>query len=274
MQRPIVLPPINITASSMPNMGGHPVPNGPPLTTPLLKAMAAAQRERAYLKGDWHLIINNLLIDSERNTPHLNGALKEDLATAHHADQLMCRSLQAMAEQAWRQALKEAKSRNYSIDPSESELSGGVFSPLKALSHAVSGKGTTLEVKIENTGIRPNPSSVPALRTLIENAQTGSSRIHLERVSYDTGIDSKITAAYLGHITLRISGDVHKHDQHHFTFTGEARAYHDRYDANASSHRHWFAEKATTMLDKIMQSEGAKDYEIAITGSMPISYSE
>ena len=274
MQRPIILPPLDITASSIPNMGGHPVPSGPPLTLPLIKAMAASQRLRAYLNGDWHLIINNLLIDAERNTPHFNGAIKEDLATAHHADQLMCRSLQAVAEQAWKQGFSVAKSRGYDIDASENELSGGVFSPLKALSHALSGEGATMQVKIEKTGIRPTPNNIPALRTLIENAQTGSSRIHLEKVFYDTGIDSKITAAYLGNITLRITGDVHKHDQHHFTFNGEARAYHDRYDANASTHRNWLAEKATTMLDKIMQTKGAKDYDIAITGSLPINYSE
>lgn len=275
MRPPLDLPPININARGpKPNFGSRAHPGGPPFTPPMMNAIARHQRLRAYLKGDWQQILNILLTDALRNNPPLNGPLKEDLATAHSADQFMCRNPQLSAEDAWRKGWSKAKAHGNNIDKNENELSGGAFSPIKALAHAISGEGTPLQIKIENTGIKPNPNSVPALRALIESAPIGSSPVFIDRVSYNTGIDSKVTEYYLGHISLKIEGQVHKHDQHHYSFAGEVRAYHDFYDANRSSHRDWMAETATTALNTIMQAVNSQGYEIAITGSLPINYSQ
>jgi hypothetical protein len=142
------------------------------------------------------------------------------------------------------------------------------------LAHAISGEGTPLHVKIEKIGINPTPNNIPTLRSLLENAHIGSSPILLEKVGYNSGADSSIAGAYLGNITLKISGVVHKSDSKHFTFTGEARAYHDIYDADASSHRSWLAETSTTVLRAIMDSEQSKPYKIVISGSLPLHYSQ
>lgn len=153
MQNTITLPPTTIKARTPTSMGGRGHPDGRPLTPPLMKAMAEHQRLRAYLNGDWQPMLNSLLTDAQRNKPHLTGPLKDDLTASHYADQYMCRSPQATAEQAWRQGSSAAKSRGSNISTTENELSGDVFSPIKALSHAISGQGTPLQVKIENTGI-------------------------------------------------------------------------------------------------------------------------
>lgn len=275
MKGPIRLPPIKISATPPNKSAGHKVDFGaPPLTPPALRAIANHIRLRAYLKGEWQATVNNLLIEATRNNPHFIGPIKDDLAAAHSADQFMCLNPLATAESAWRQGWSQARSKGTIVDKNESELSGGIFSPMKALAHAISGEGSPLNVKIQNLGIRPNLANLPALRTIIDNAQIGSSPINIEKVAYNTGIDSRVTEAYLGNITLKISGHVHKYDQHHFTFTGEARAYHDIYDANPSTHRSWLAETATTVLSAIMQNENSKSYEISISGSVPINHSQ
>jgi len=56
-------------------------------------------------------------------------------------------------------------------------------------------------------------------------------------------------------------------------FTGTAKAFSDRYDANASNHRVVFDEKAKTALRQVGRVAQAQDYEIRITGELPINYS-
>jgi len=275
MKGPIRLPPIKITATRPNKSAGYKIDfGGPPLTPPALRAIANGIRLRSYLKGEWQATINNLLIEATRNNPHFIGPIKDDLTAAHYADQFMCLNPLATAEFAWRQGWSQARSKGMTIEKNENELSGGIFSPMKALAHAISGEGTPLQIKIENIGINPKLANLPALRTMINNARIGSSPISIEKTAYNTGIDSRITEAYLGNITLKITGHVHKYDQQRFTFTGEARAYHDIYDANPSSHRSWLAENATTVLSAIMQSANSKSYEISISGALPINHSQ
>ncbi|HEY0290078.1 MAG TPA: lipid II-degrading bacteriocin [Pseudomonas sp.] len=274
MNNTITLPATYIKATAYnrsPNNKGN--FGGPPLPPRVSRGAAAIRRSAAYLNGNWQEIINSLLT-AQFNNPHLIGPLKEDLTTAHYADQFMCLNPNATTANAWLHGLNKASVRSVPIDKNENELSGGLFSPMKALAHAISGEGTPLHIKIENTGIKPTPINLPALRTLIENAQIGSSPVHIEKAAYNSGIDSTIAGSYLGNITLKISGIVNKYNEQHFTFTGEARAYHDTYDADASSHRSWLAEAATTALRVIMEKEQSKPYEIVISGSLPLHYSQ
>lgn len=270
----IKLPNINITATSPHRRPGNKGNSGGPAFPPhVRRGSAAIQRSKFYLEGNWQGMINALLEQQSAN-PQLAGALKEDLIAAHHADQYMCINPNATPADVWLQGLNKASVRGEPINVTEGELSGGIFSPMKALAHALSGEGTPLRVSIANIGIQPTPSKLPGLKAMIDNARIGSSPIYIEKIPYNTAIDSAIRGAYLGNITLKITGVVHKHDNQHFTFTGEARAYHDTYDANASTHRSWLVESATSALNMIMQSEQSKSYEISISGALPLNHAQ
>jgi hypothetical protein len=270
----IILPNIKVTAKSPQGRSGNKGNSGgPPLPPHVLRGSIAIKRSKFYIEGNWQEIINGLLAKMAHN-PILAGALLEDLNAAHHADQYMCRNPDARPADAWLKGLGKASVRGEPLNLSENELSGGLFSPVKALAHALSGDGTPLQVNIANIGITPSPSNMPALKNMIDNAHIGSSPINIDRVAYNTGADSTITGAYLGNITLKITGVVHKHDTQHYTFAGEARAYHDMYDANASSHRSWLTESATTALRVLMDNEKSKPYEINISGALPLNHAQ
>lgn len=274
MQNTINLPATSINATAPHRRPGNKGPSaGPPFPPHVVRGSAAIRRSGNYLNGNWRAAINDLLM-ARAQYPTFDGPLKEDLTAAHYADQYMCLHPNATKSDAWLKGLNKASVQSASIDKNQNELSGDIFSPLKALAHAISGEGTPLHVKIEKIGINPTPNNIPTLRSLLENAHIGSSPIFLEKVGYNSGADSSIAGAYLGNITLKISGIVHKSDSKHFTFTGEARAYHDIYDADASSHRSWLAETSTTVLRAIMDSEQSKPYEIVISGSLPLHYSQ
>ncbi|MBD8119667.1 lipid II-degrading bacteriocin [Pseudomonas lutea] len=270
----ITLPNINVTAKSPRGSAGNKGNSGgPPLPPHVLKGATAIKRSKFYIEGNWQEMINGLL-DRVAYNPTLAGPLREDLYAAHHADQYMCLKPNTRPADAWLKGLNKASVRGEPLNLSENELSGGLFSPVKALAHALSGDGTTLHVNILNIGIKPSPANMPMLKNMIDNAQIGSSPINIDRVGYNTGADSGITGAYLGNITLKITGIVHKHDSQHYTFAGDARAYHDVYDANASSHRSWLTESATTALRTIMDNEKAKPYAINISGALPLTHSQ
>lgn len=237
------------------------------------RGAAAIKRSRPYLQGKWQEMLNDQLIQIGSN-PALTGILKQDLMAAHHADHYMCVNPNARAADAWLSGLNRASVRNTPIDISENALSGGFFSPMKALAHAMSGEGTPLQVNIGNIGINPTPLNVPTLGAMIAGAQIGSSPINIDRIAYNSGIDSAIAAAYLGNITLKITGTVHKESHQNYTFTGQATAYHDTYDANVSTHRSWLAESATAVLRTIMEKEQSKSYEIVISGALPIHHTQ
>ena len=84
-------------------------------------------------------------------------------------------------------------------------------------------------------------------------------------------MDSNISRIYLGSITLRIIGDLNKEANGSLVFTGVVRAFSDKYDANASSHRGGFDESATTLLREVGRVANAQDYEILIEGEMPLN---
>lgn len=86
-------------------------------------------------------------------------------------------------------------------------------------------------------------------------------------------MDSNISRIYLGSITLRVIGDLNKDSEGNFIFAGVARADSDKYDANASSHRGGFDEKATTLLREVGRVANAQNYEILIEGELPLNIS-
>jgi hypothetical protein len=151
------------------------------------------------------------------------------------------------------------------------EFSGGLLTPFAAIAHWIMGKGEQAKVDIKNIGISPSLQKSPHLKAAIENVIVGTSRIDIN-IPYDTGIDSAISRIYLGSVTLRVIGDVIKEANGSVSFEGAVRAYSDRYDANASSHRAGFDEGATSALRAVGRIANATDYEILIQGEMPLKF--
>ncbi|QYX50375.1 lipid II-degrading bacteriocin [Pseudomonas tussilaginis] len=147
-----------------------------------------------------------------------------------------------------------------------------MFTPLKAFAHFIYGKGATATVPLEKTRLSPSPQKIPELQKMIDSAAIGKTEIDI-RVNYDTFQDSFNTGAYLGNITLRIIGTIERNKEGKVTFSGQARAYNDIYDGNASTHRQIWAETLTTALRLVGEKNKATHYEIELPGSIPITYS-
>ncbi|WEL43768.1 lipid II-degrading bacteriocin [Pseudomonas sp. CBSPBW29] len=150
-------------------------------------------------------------------------------------------------------------------------MSASELGPVSALGHFINGNGATVEMDITKLGLKPSVTPVPLLEQYFANMPVGTSKVLIDKVPYDTFQDSFNTGTVLGHITLKIEGTATKSDTGAITFTGEARAYNDRYDANQGSFRNALPEAATTILRKIQEVTNAKEYEISIKGSLPIN---
>lgn len=234
------------------------------------------ERSVAYERGHWPQMLQRHLQEMRNNRPiryGLDGFIIGDLKVAHGADLLMLKNPTLNTADAWRLGIKEgAKIKNTEQMAIEQELSGGVFTPFKAFGHWLLGKGEPVSVRLDRTGISPAPHKIPDLMAIINTAGVGTTTINL-KVPYSTAQDSNIARIYLGNITLQIKGEVIRYASGSLRFTGTARAYSDRYDANASSHRAAFDEKATTALREVGRVARAQDYEIRITGELPIGFS-
>lgn len=147
-----------------------------------------------------------------------------------------------------------------------------MFTPFKAIGHWLLGKGKPTSVRLDRIGISPAPNKIPNLMAVINTAGVGITSVNM-RVPYSTAQDSNIARIYLGNITLQITGQVIRNTSGSLSFTGTAKAFSDRYDANASNHRSVFDEKATTALHQVGRVARAQDYEIRITGELPINFS-
>ncbi|MDD1014129.1 lipid II-degrading bacteriocin [Pseudomonas sp. TNT2022 ID1025] len=239
-------------------------------------AKAWAQRDDAYVSGNWWAMLCLDLKRAQYNRPPFSlGLMAPDLLCSHHADQLIANDPNLPNQVAWRQG--RIKSTKYGADKSstlstEVNFSGGIFTPLKALAHAIYGNGATTTVPLENTGIEPTVEKTPELKQAIDSAMLGSSSIDIN-VTYYTGQDSFAARVYLGDITLRIIGTVNKDANGKVEFSGHARAYNDRYDGDANIHRLPIDEALTTALRAIMKNSNATSYQIKIPGSLPIVYS-
>ncbi|MCY1442110.1 Colicin-M [compost metagenome] len=172
---------------------------------------------------------------------------------------------------AWAQSFEQNKS-NLDVTPLAApiEFSGGVLTPFVALAHWVLGRGQQAKVNINNIGISPSVEKIPQLVAAFDSANIGTGRLDIT-FPYNTGMDSNISRIYLGSITLRVMGDVTKAADGSVSFTGTIRAYSDKYDANASSHRGGFDEVATSLLREVGRVANAQDYEILIEGELPLN---
>lgn len=203
----------------------------------------------------------------------LDGIIIGELKVAHGADLLMLRNSTLSTADAWNLGIKEgAKIKSTDQLAVEQEFSGGIFTPFKAFGHWLLGKGKPASVRLERVGISPTPSKIPELMAIINTAGIGVTTVNM-KVPYSTAQDSNVARIYLGNITLQITGDVTRYTSGILKFSGKIKAYSDRYDANASSHRAAFDEGATSALREVGRVANAQDYEIRIIGELPINFS-
>ncbi|BBH32972.1 colicin M-like protein [Pseudomonas sp. St290] len=230
----------------------------------------------AYERGHWPQMLQRHLQEMRNNRPvryGLDGFIIGDLKVAHGADLLMLKNPNLNTADAWRLGIKEgAKITNTQDMAIEQEFSGGVFTPFRAFGHWLLGKGKPASVRLDRVGISPTPNKIPDLMAIINTAGVGVTTINL-KVPYSTAQDSNVARIYLGNITLQIKGEVIRYTSGNLKFAGTVKAYSDRYDANASSHRAAFDEGATTALREVGRVARAQDYEIRITGELPINFS-
>jgi hypothetical protein len=234
------------------------------------------ERNVAYERGHWPQMLGRHLEAMRNNRPiryGLDGFIIGDLKVAHGADLLMLKNSKLDTANAWKLGIKEgAKIKNTEQLAVEQEFSGGIFTPFRAIGHWLLGKGKPVSVRLDRTGISPAPNKIPDLMAIINTAGIGVTTVNL-RVPYSTAQDSNIARIYLGNITLQITGEVIRNTSGSLKFAGTAKAFSDRYDANASNHRAIFDEGATSALRQVGRVARAQDYEIRITGELPINFS-
>ncbi|MFJ2480660.1 lipid II-degrading bacteriocin [Pseudomonas sp. NPDC087598] len=129
----------------------------------------------------------------------------------------------------------------------DNHLSGGIFSPVKAMENYLFGNGAQMNVDINSIQMNVKSSELPLLTQHIQFTNApGTYHISDPKVQYNTFDDSIATGSLLGRITLNVEGDFIRHENGSWSFSGGARAYHDVFDFNASN-RGMVAETATTL---------------------------
>ncbi|HCF2499750.1 TPA: lipid II-degrading bacteriocin [Pseudomonas aeruginosa] len=155
---------------------------------------------------------------------------------------------------------KEFESTAYNIV--QQELSGGAFTPIKAMSHYLWGKGAKLSVDINKINLDIKPNELPLLKSSIEHTKSpGTYHISETHVPYNTMDDSYTTGLYLGRITLKSEGDFQRFQDGSWKYTGSVKAYNDIFDFNASDRPFIFEQ-----LTNAGRGTGGKPYEIEIHG--------
>ncbi|RAI67470.1 hypothetical protein DOZ80_19325 [Pseudomonas fluorescens] len=270
MSNGIVLPPLVVRATA-PTYS--PVPAGAAWPAPIpAMVFAAQQRERNiyYSQGLWREMI--IKITEEQGFYIKNGvltagftpAMARDMVTMPFADNYICLNPNMSPAQALNYAsfnLANASTQQ------PTGFSGGVLTPVAALGHFLLGKGRAAETNINSLGLNLSSTKIPMLEAALAAAPIGRTVITLDKVPYDTSSDSWMTSSWLGNITLKIEGAITRQDNGRLTFSGEARAYNDIYDANPSTFRSAVGENATSVLAVIEKYLNATPYEIAIKGA-------
>lgn len=273
MSNSIVLPPLNINAVA-PAFSFPPLGAAPPMPSPAA-ALAAQHPRRLTMIADgyWREVFIKHMEEVNRQVKNgwkymPTAELAMDVWKIPVADKYMCLNPHALSREAinaaigaWGHGMKISDAR---------ELSGGVLTPFAAWSHYLDGSGADVVTRLERLGLNPSVTKIPALEVALASATVGSSPVHLPKIPYDTMQDSWITGVWLGHISLRIEGVVHKNHDGSLSFHGVARAYHDTFDFNASTHRSELGEAATAGGNYLGGARG-KPYQIIIRGELPIS---
>lgn len=207
------------------------------------------EKERGWVAPHWR--INDVFFKNKIISFSLADALERSGFTSREAIIAVANS-------------KYARSTTFKLETPK--LSGGTFTPVKALGHYLWGNGEKLEVDINSIGLQIKEHNLSLLKQTIEHAKTPG-KYHLvdPKVAYDTGRDSWISGAYLGRITLRVEGDFIRHNDTSWQFTGTVKAYHDLYDFNKSN-RPLALEQLTTAGRALP----GKSYEIDISGEHKI----
>lgn len=254
---------------SRPNAGRH-----NPLPRP--GNVIAAQhpfRLRKYGEGYWREMtikhmeeINRQLQSGWRYMP--TAELLFDIAKVPVADKYMCLNPYALPTDAMRESINGWGFRKKTTEAKE--LSGGILSPFSAWSHYLDGSGADVLTQINRLGLNLSAAKIPALESAFASAMVGTSPLSIPKVAYNTRQDSWLTWTWLGNISLKIEGTVHKDHNGRVSFVGTARAYNDVYDFNASTHRSELGEAATAGGRYLGANKG-KPYQIVIQGEAPIS---
>ena len=274
MANGISLPALNINAVAL-VFSSSTLGLAPPMPNPA--AVVASQyprRLQLYAEGYWREMmikhmeeVNRQIQNGWRYIP--TAELEFDLLKVPIADKYMSLNPYALSAEAVREAIY---GWGYNRKNSEArELSGGILTPFAAWSHYLEGSGADVATHLSRLGLNLSVTKIPALESAFASAIVGTSPVNLPSVSYNTRQDSYITWAWLGHFTLKIEGAVHKSHDGRVSFDGVARAYHDTYDFNASTHRSEIGETATAgarLLDNIKKG---KPYQVIIQGELPIS---
>lgn len=273
MSSTIFLPPININAVapafSMSTVGlPSPMPN-----PAAVKAAQHPRRLRMIADGYWREVMVKHMEEVSRQirigwkySP--TAELTTDLWKVPIADKYMCVNPNALSTDAINAAIGQWGYQKKVSDARE--LSGSILTPFAAWAHYLDGGGADVVTNLSRLGLNLSTTAIPALESAFTSAMVGSSSIHLSKVAYNTRQDSWITWTWLGHITLKIEGTVHKSHDGGISFDGIARAYNDTYDFNASTHRSELGEAATAAGNYLGSIRG-KPYQIVIQGEIPIS---
>jgi hypothetical protein len=268
----VVLPAINVTAVTS---AYDPVPGlqFPAPNPGVINQANMFQRFTFYADGYWREMLMRLtaelepaLRDSELS--FINENWTRDMTLVPLADHHICLNPQVSVLQALHHVAKGYTPQT--VVKEATRMSGGVLTPVAALGHFLLGKGESVVTDLNNLGLNLSVTPIPQLEAEFSKASQGSSPVYIERVPYNTAQDSWITAAWLGNISLKLEGVLHK-DGERLSFQGAAKAYHDIYDGNKSTHRDGLAESSTAVLDAVQRHLGATPYEIAIEGAQPIS---
>lgn len=155
------------------------------------------------------------------------------------------------------------------------ELNGSWASPYRALAHYFFGDGEDLTVDINNLGLVLIPDDITIngenlFESLLQEDFVGTRDIVFDRIAIDTSKSHPTTGTYIGNMTIRIEGSLTKFSNGEWEFVGEAKGYNDTYDFNSSTHREWYEEILTNVVDFLPGLE----YDIAFQNSLPVHWND
>lgn len=269
MSNGITLPPLRVTATAP---GYSASSSGAAWSAPnpgMVMIAQHQQRNGFYSQGLWREMIIKITKEQEvfiRNgvAVELVHSIVRDMQTIPFADNYICLNPNMSPAQALNYTLRNIKAGSV---PRSTGLSGGLLTPVAALGHFLYGHGATAETNINSLGLDLSGTAIPMLESALARAPLGLTTISLDKVPYNTALNSWLTAAWLGNITLKIEGTIKKHENGKLSFNGGARAYNDIYDANPSTFRDAIGESSTRVLAAVETYLNAKPYEIAIKGT-------
>jgi hypothetical protein len=273
MSNGITLPPLRVTATAPGYSASSSGPSYPAPNPALVFIAQQEQRNEFYSQGLWREMI--IKITKEQEPSIQNGvafgiihSIVRDMQAIPFADNYICLNPNISPAQALNYTLHNFKAGSV---PESTGLSGGLLTPVAAFGHFLYGKGATAETNINSLGLNLSGTAIPMLESAFARAPLGRTTITWDKVPYNTGLNSWLTEAWLGNITLKIEGTITKHENGKLSFNGGARAYNDIYDANPSTFRDAIGENSTRVLAAVEKYLNAKPYEIAIKGTNVIT---